>query len=53
MMPWDFAAGQVLAQTLGLSVSDIDGKPLDMLSSNIVLVFLNRAHRDILALHQS
>lgn len=53
MMPWDFAAGQVLAQTLGLSVSDIDGKPLDMLSSNIVLVATNRAHRDILALHQS
>lgn len=53
MMPWDFAAGQVLAKTLGLSVSDIDGKPLDMLSSNIVLVATNRAHRDILTLHQS
>ncbi|MFT9389283.1 MULTISPECIES: inositol monophosphatase family protein [Leuconostoc] len=53
MMPWDFAAGQVLAKTLGLSVSDIDGQPLDMLSSNIVLVATNRAHRDILTLHQS
>jgi len=53
MMPWDFAAGQVLAKTLGLSVSDIDGQPLDMLSSNIVLVATNRAHRDILALHKS
>ena len=53
MMPWDFAAGQVLAKTLGLSVSDIDGRPLDMLSSNIVLVATNRAHRDILMLHQS
>ena len=53
MMPWDFAAGQVLAKTLGLSVSDIDGKALDMLSSNIVLVATNRAHRDILTLHQS
>ncbi|WP_220739114.1 inositol monophosphatase family protein [Leuconostoc miyukkimchii] len=53
MMPWDFAAGQVLAKTLGLSVSDIDGRPLDMLSSNIVLVATNRAHRDILTLHKS
>ncbi|CBL91459.1 MULTISPECIES: inositol monophosphatase family protein [Leuconostoc] len=53
MMPWDFAAGQVLAKTLGLSISDIDGRPLDMLSSNIVLVATNRAHRDILMLHQS
>ena len=53
MMPWDFAAGQVLAKTLGLSVSDIDGQPLNMLSSNIVLVATNRADRDILTLHQS
>lgn len=53
MMSWDFAAGQVLAKTLGLIVSDIDGKQLDMLSSNIVLVATNRAHRDILALHRS
>lgn len=53
MMPWDFAAGQVLAKTLGLCVSDIDGQPLNMLSSNIVLVATNRAHRDILMLHKS
>ncbi|MCC7668821.1 MAG: inositol monophosphatase family protein [Leuconostoc pseudomesenteroides] len=53
MMPWDFAAGQVLAKTLGLIVSDIDGQALDMLSSNIVLVATKRAHRDIVELHKS
>ncbi|MGX7051941.1 inositol monophosphatase family protein [Leuconostoc palmae] len=53
MMPWDFAAGRILAESLGLLVSDIDGKPLDMLSSNIVLVATDRAHRDILTLHKS
>jgi myo-inositol-1(or 4)-monophosphatase len=48
--PWDFAAGVVLAKTMNLSVSQIDGKPLDMLKSNVVLVATSRAQADMLAM---
>lgn len=48
--PWDFAPGVVLATGMKLSVSQIDGQPLDMLKSNIVLVATPRAQADMLAL---
>ncbi|MCH4171058.1 MAG: inositol monophosphatase family protein [Lactobacillus sp.] len=52
LMPWDFAAGKVMAETLGLLVTDIDGTPLSMLSSKIVLIGTERTHAQIVALQQ-
>lgn len=48
LMPWDFAAGKILAETLDLSVTKVDGTPVDMLSSNDVLVSTRDTHKDIL-----
>lgn len=50
LKPWDFAAGNVLAQVLGLDVKTIDGSPLDMLSSNVVLVATERASKEVIRL---
>ncbi|WP_203641869.1 inositol monophosphatase family protein [Levilactobacillus andaensis] len=52
LKPWDFAAGQVLLNTLGVRVSTIDGQPLNMLSSNLVLVATEKAQRDILQIEE-
>ncbi|MDT6980403.1 inositol monophosphatase family protein [Levilactobacillus zymae] len=52
LKPWDFAAGQVLLNTLGVRTSTIDGQPLDMLSSNLVLVATKQAQRDILQIEE-
>lgn len=52
LKPWDIAAGQVLMNTLGVQVSTIDGQPLDMLSSNLVLVATKKAQRDILQIEE-
>lgn len=52
LKPWDFAAGQVLLNTLGVRTSTIDGQPLDMLSSNLVLVVTKQAQRDILRIEE-
>lgn len=48
LKPWDFGAGKILAETLGLSVTTVDGKPLGMLSSDFVMVATEKAQRDIL-----
>ncbi|WEV53974.1 inositol monophosphatase family protein [Leuconostocaceae bacterium ESL0723] len=53
LQPWDFAAGQVMAKTLGLEVTNVDGKPLDMLSSNAVIVTTSSAHREVITLLKS
>lgn len=53
MMPWDFAAGNVLAKTLDLLVTNLDGSPLDMLKSNVVLVATHQTHRKIMTLRKS
>ena len=50
LRPWDFAAGRVLAESLGLVVSRVDGNPVNMLSSGAVLIATKRAHRSILAI---
>ncbi|HIW72393.1 MAG TPA: inositol monophosphatase family protein [Candidatus Levilactobacillus faecigallinarum] len=52
LKPWDIAAGQILLNTLGVQVSAIDGQPLDMLSSNLVLVATEQAQRDILRIEE-
>lgn len=50
LRPWDFAAGRVLAESLGLVVSRVDGNPVNMLSSGDVLIATKRAQRSILAI---
>lgn len=50
LRPWDFAAGRVLAESLGLVLTQVDGQPVNMLSSGAVLVATKRAHRAILAI---
>lgn len=50
LRPWDFAAGRVLAESLGLVVSRVDGNPVNMLSSGAVLMATKRAQRSILAI---
>ncbi|MFC6180723.1 inositol monophosphatase family protein [Lactiplantibacillus daowaiensis] len=50
LRPWDFAAGRVLAESLGLVVSQVDGTPVNMLSSGAVLVATKSAQRAILAI---
>lgn len=47
LMPWDFAAGKILAEQLELCVTKVDGTPVDMLSSNDVLVSTKDTHKDI------
>ena len=47
LKPWDVAAGNILASTLGLVCTKVDGTPLDMLSSNLVLVTTEKAQQDI------
>ncbi|WP_203649027.1 inositol monophosphatase family protein [Secundilactobacillus yichangensis] len=48
LKPWDFGAGKILAESLGLAVTTVDGKPLDMLSSDFVMVATVQAQQDIL-----
>ncbi|MDR3189686.1 MAG: inositol monophosphatase family protein [Lactobacillaceae bacterium] len=50
MKPWDFAAGVVLSSALGLMTGTIDGKPINMLSSSVVLAATNNAYNDIMAI---
>lgn len=48
LKPWDFAAGKILGEALGLVATTVDGQPLDMLSSNLVMVATKNAQRGIL-----
>ncbi|MCD2255273.1 inositol monophosphatase family protein [Lactobacillus sp. CC-MHH1034] len=50
LMTWDFAAGKIMAETLGLKVTNIDGDPLNMLSSEIVLIATERTHQQIMTI---
>jgi myo-inositol-1(or 4)-monophosphatase len=53
MKPWDFAAGTLLANSLGLKVGTIDEEPVNMLSSSTVLVATEQAYNDIVAIERS
>ncbi len=48
LKPWDYAAGKIMAETLGLVVKTIDGNPLAVLSSSDVLVATKNAQQGIL-----
>ncbi|EHS84686.1 Putative inositol-phosphate phosphatase [Limosilactobacillus gastricus PS3] len=50
LKPWDLAPGRVLAEAQGLVVKRIDEQPIDMLSSNFVLVATPKAAKDIMEL---
>lgn len=47
LKPWDIAAGRVIAEELGLLVKTIDDQPLNVLSSNTVLVATKKVCQDI------
>lgn len=47
LKPWDIAAGRVIAEELGLVVKTIDDQPLNVLSSNTVLVATKKVCQDI------
>ena len=53
LRPWDYAAGKILAETLGLVVKTIDEESLDMLSSSDVLVATKNSHQGIIKLMNS
>ncbi|UDM32504.1 inositol monophosphatase family protein [Lentilactobacillus laojiaonis] len=50
LKPWDIAAGLACGQPLGLIITNIDGEPIDMISSNLVLISTKNTHRDILSI---
>ncbi|WP_283678845.1 inositol monophosphatase family protein [Lentilactobacillus sp. Marseille-Q4993] len=50
LKPWDFGAGRIIAETLGMKITSIDGKPLGVLLSNAVLLATKNAHQDILTI---
>lgn len=47
LKPWDIASGMVIAEELGLLVKTIDDQPLNVLSSNTVLVATKKVCQDI------
>lgn len=49
---WDFAAGKILAEALGLTVEAIDGTDINVLSSKVVLVATKNAQKQIKQLIQ-
>ncbi|GAY74109.1 inositol monophosphatase family protein [Lentilactobacillus kosonis] len=50
LKPWDFGAGRILAETIGLKITTIDGHQLGVLSSEPVLLATENAHHDILTI---
>ncbi|WP_268913820.1 inositol monophosphatase family protein [Lentilactobacillus sp. SPB1-3] len=50
LKPWDFGAGRILAETIGLKITTIDGRQLGVLSSEPVLLATENAHHDILTI---
>ena len=38
LAPWDLAAGRVMCEAAGMSVVSIDGAPINMLESQVVIV---------------
>lgn len=48
LAPWDFAAGKILVEELGGTVTDLRGKPLNVLRQNSVLVAKPGLYNEIL-----
>ncbi|QIL50685.1 inositol monophosphatase family protein [Weissella coleopterorum] len=47
LKPWDFAAGLILCQALGLQVKTLDGQTVNVLSSNVILAAQSLVATDI------
>ena len=48
LAPWDFAAGKILIEELGGVVTNLRGKPLNLLEQNTVLISKPGLHEEIL-----
>ncbi|WP_125707876.1 inositol monophosphatase family protein [Companilactobacillus zhongbaensis] len=48
LRPWDLAAGRVLCETMGLMVVGVDGQPVNMLQSQVVIAGTKNAVSDVL-----
>ncbi|WP_226530586.1 inositol monophosphatase family protein [Metabacillus niabensis] len=48
LAPWDFAAGIILIEEVGGSVSTLDGEPLDLISKNSFFIGEKHLHQHIL-----
>ncbi|MDT2047492.1 inositol monophosphatase [Priestia aryabhattai] len=53
LAPWDFAAGKILIEELGGVVTDLKGKPLDILDRSSVFVAKPGLHEEILSTYLS
>ncbi|MCM0583183.1 inositol monophosphatase family protein [Weissella diestrammenae] len=50
MKPWDYAAGMILSQSIGLKVGTIDGTPVNVLLSSVILTATQGTFDDIMVL---
>lgn len=48
LRPWDLGAGRVLCESLGLTVVGIDGKPVNMLESQVVIAGTKKVVSEVL-----
>lgn len=48
LMPWDIAAGYIMADELGLQISRIDGTEINMLESGSLLIASPKVHETLL-----
>ncbi|MDT1996478.1 inositol monophosphatase [Carnobacterium divergens] len=48
LCPWDIAAGKVIAEEVGLVYKKLDGKEVDLLSKNGIIVATPKAYQEIL-----
>ena len=48
LAPWDIGAGLILLEEVGGSISQVDGKPIDLLKQNSVLVGRKNVHKEML-----
>lgn len=48
LSPWDFAAGKIIIEELGGEVSDLRGKPLNILEQNSIFISKPGLHQEIM-----
>ncbi|MQS88379.1 inositol monophosphatase family protein [Companilactobacillus mishanensis] len=48
LAPWDLAAGRVLCESMGLSVVGVDGTPVNMLKSQVVIAGTQKVVSEVL-----
>ncbi|GKQ42820.1 fructose 1,6-bisphosphatase [Companilactobacillus sp. RD055328] len=50
LAPWDLAAGKILAESLGYIVVGIDGRPVNMLKSQLVIIGTKQLTQEVLTI---